>query len=503
MNVGGPLLNGGMTNLPDTLEGLTRQLAAVRSEAWSGDRVEVLCRVGEVQRMLDAMVIDVVDDIETADALRQQGDRATSRAGCRSTAELLQRTLLIDRPAARRYSSAAEAAHEDVAVSSGERLPGDFPELSATLRAGEVSLAGFLACVLPLRKAQPRIAPGDLALADAVLARAATGRDVDAIDDADGSGDGVERGPSLTPEELTALVAHLLLRLDPDGADPDDGTGDRTRSFSIGRLRNGTVPVQGRLLPEAAAALQRLFDAYNNPRVEFASGTADGSDEADITPGSGPDDDFDPDAPPEAAADTRTPAQMRHDAFAAIIMSEGVAGAAPKLGGAAPTLLVSVRAEDYVSGKGRAHLESTGWNVPLSVAQHVACAGGVQRVLLDEYGAIVGISTTGRIFTTHQRRAIQLRDRECLIPGCDVRADWCEIHHVEEWARGGPTHTSNGVALCWHHHRTLETSGWQIRMQDGIPQIRGPAWWDPYCRWRSPQHGYRAIDRALAGARGG
>jgi hypothetical protein len=255
--------------------------------------------------------------------------------------------------------------------------------------------------------------------------------------------------------------------------------------------------VRGKLLPEVAAALQRLIDAYNNPRVQFVPS----AEQLDLSPDACPDQDLE--VPPEAAADPRSPGQKRHDAFAAIVTSVAAAQAAPQLGGAAPTLVVSVSAEDYVSGTGRAHLESTDWDVPVTVAAHAACAGGVQRVLFDANGAIVGISTSGRIFTPYQRKAIILRDRECLIPGCHVRGDWCELHHVQEWARGGPTHTDNGVALCWHHHRTLETSDWQIRMTDGIPQVRGPAWWDPYCRWRTPGDGYRAVDRKIATARGG
>jgi hypothetical protein len=71
-----------------------------------------------------------------------------------------------------------------------------------------------------------------------------------------------------------------------------------------------------------------------------------------------------------------------------------------------------------------------------------------------------------------------------LIPGCQVPAIWCEIHHVTEAARGGPTHTDNGVLLCWHHHRTLDTNGWQIRINNGIPEVRAPHWREPYLRWR-------------------
>ena len=60
----------------------------------------------------------------------------------------------------------------------------------------------------------------------------------------------------------------------------------------------------------------------------------------------------------------------------------------------------------------------------------------------------------------------------------------CEIHHDIEHSRGGPTHTDNGVMLCWFHHRTLDTSGWQVRMNRGVPEVRGPYWWDSRGLWR-------------------
>ncbi|GAA5206489.1 HNH endonuclease signature motif containing protein [Microbacterium kyungheense] len=91
-----------------------------------------------------------------------------------------------------------------------------------------------------------------------------------------------------------------------------------------------------------------------------------------------------------------------------------------------------------------------------------------------------------------------VRDPRCIIPGCRVRAAWCEVHHVVEHARGGPTDVGNGVLLCWHHHRTIETSGWQIRMRDGTPEIQPPAWIDPRRRWRPPN---RVLHHELARAR--
>ncbi|MBT2485202.1 DUF222 domain-containing protein [Microbacterium sp. ISL-108] len=243
------------------------------------------------------------------------------------------------------------------------------------------------------------------------------------------------------------------------------------------------------MLPEVAAQLQRIWDAYLNPKVDgpplpgvhFAL-----SDEDDRAEGCSEDTDRFANTMPVGITDTRSHIQLQHDALAAALGIAARHDDMPRLGGAAPTLVVSVTAEDYATGRGWAHVDGTDIPVTVGTARHTACGGMVQRVLFDPEGRILGIGSTDRIFTVHQRRAITLRDKECLIPGCHVPASWCEIHHVQEHARGGPTSTDNGVALCWHHHRTLDTSGWEIRMHNGIPSVRGPAWWDPTRRWWNP-----------------
>ncbi|GAA4478583.1 hypothetical protein GCM10023171_02870 [Microbacterium panaciterrae] len=352
-------------------------------------------------------------------------------------------------------------------------------------------MAGLLAATGPVQRAGNRISTAERDAVDQLLADTARGLD---LRDEHG-----RPGPAPTTDELADYARALMLAVDPDGAEPEDSRANRNRGLTLGRARDGLVPIRGGLLPEVAGQLQRLLDALLNPRIDEPAGP----DSGDVTfiPADDPDGSADPSVPeglpdPE---DLRTPAQRRHDAFAAILTTAAATGGFPTLGGAAPTLVVSVTAADYAAGTGRAFVEGTGWDVPITVARHTACAGGIQRVLFDEHGQIVSIGTTGRIFNAAQRRAITLRDRECVIPGCHIPATWCEIHHVHEWAQGGPTHTSNGVTLCWNHHRTLDTSGWQIRMHHGVPEIRGPHWWDPYRTWRKPRTRHRTRT-ALAGA---
>jgi len=374
------------------------------------------------------------------------------------------------------------------------------------------------------------------------------GVDADADADADAE---VARGPKPTPADLHVLAQALAALLDPDGAEPDDKNAQQHRGITIGRLKDGLRSIRGWLSPEVAAQLEVILDAINNPRgdgppepgVRFAPAGGNG-DESDVRDTSSHTDSasafhsdsdsdsdsdstvshshsgdghsshgrrgdgrrgggFDPvsegladtadpfNIDPRGVIDTRTAAQKRHDAFAAAIGVAARHASMPTVAGAAPTLVVTIDAKDLADGTGWAMLPGAHGHpfghTPARVAAQTGCTGTIHRVIMDE-GRIIALSTTQRVFTAHQRQAIIARDRECLIPGCHTPATWCEIHHVTEHARGGPTHTDNGVPLCYFHHRSLDGSGWEIRMTAGIPQIRGPAWWDPHQHWHTPTH---------------
>jgi hypothetical protein len=55
-------------------------------------------------------------------------------------------------------------------------------------------------------------------------------------------------------------------------------------------------------------------------------------------------------------------------------------------------------------------------------------------------------------------------------PGCDVSGYWCEVHHVDDWARGGPTNIDKLTFGCKPHHNLAE-QGWQtIKLANGDTQ---------------------------------
>jgi hypothetical protein len=175
--------------------------------------------------------------------------------------------------------------------------------------------------------------------------------------------------------------------------------------------------------------------------------------------------------------DERTSPQKRHDAFASLVDAAARSAEVASMGGAAPTVLVKVDERDLLEGRGAGWIDGVDEPIPMAAITQFACAGGIQK-LLTKGGRIVSLWSPERCFTPQQRRAIAARDGGCVIPGCRVPAGWCEVHHVLEHSRGGPTHTDNGVTLCWFHHRSIDTGGWAVRMRDGTPQVRAPGWID-------------------------
>ncbi|MFK4807172.1 MULTISPECIES: HNH endonuclease signature motif containing protein [unclassified Microbacterium] len=434
-----------MTNLADALTELGDALAKVSAAALADgglrgcadtDVLGALATAGRIRRSAEAVMVEAVAVIVDRDGDVGHADRLTTRYGCRNMSELVQRATRVSGRTASDLIAAANAVQQSVALSTGEVLPAEFPGMRAALSTVQVGIDGIIAVTGAFRGCQTGRA--DMLAADTELAAAACG-------------EGVDAAPPASADELRALAQVWAAYLDQDGAEPDDTRALRRRGVSLGRRGDdGLVPLRGRLLPELAAQLQLGFDSVLNPR-------------ADGAPAPGPcfveDPERDPWEPVASAADQRSHAQKQHDAFAVLLTAAAASGELPTLGGAAPTLVVSVRQEDLAAGHGRAHLPGDDQPVPLPVARHIACTGAIERVVLGENGRIVSITTLDRIFNHHQRKAITLRDGGCLIPGCHVPPQWCELHHVEEHSRGGPTHTDNGVLLCWFHHRTIDTGG--------------------------------------------
>ncbi|WP_428834416.1 DUF222 domain-containing protein [Parafrigoribacterium mesophilum] len=237
----------------------------------------------------------------------------------------------------------------------------------------------------------------------------------------------------------------------------------RQRYLHLSRERDGLVGIRGALLPDVAAKLGTIMDACLSPKtaptfLSLEEAMAAGRD-----------------------ADPRSRDQQRHDVFAAVVDVAARSLDMPQLGGAAPVVAVAVTLDNLQTGTGCGYIGE----VPISMraVNQFTCTGGVQKIVFDHNGRILELGSPERIFTAQQRRAIILRDGQCCTPGCHTPGALSEIHHVDPAANGGPTHTDNGMILCWFHHRTLDTSGWQFRIVNGLPEVKYPPWLDNTGNW--------------------
>ena len=462
-----------MTDLAEPLSAICHELGALVTEAFDShtaarlpddDLLAALAALARLRRQTDALLAELVAQVDERADAAPHADRITTVHGCRSVNELVQRVTLVSRRTAGELLRAGRGIAQATAPTTGAALDAAYPAMRTAATDGVVGIDALLAVIDTLEGAEcegpeRRSADGELAIA----AR------------------GADEGAQPCAEELRLQASVWAMYLDPDGAEPREARALRKRGLTLGVCRDGLVPLRGSLLPEVAGQLSRIFDSVLNPKVG-AMATGPVFVESQTIP--------------TAETDPRSRVQKQHDALATALTVAARSGELPTIGGSAPTLVVSVRADDLAQDHGYAHLDDCDEPVALSVARQVACAGAVQRVSVDDRGRIVAIGIADRVFAAHQRKAIALRDGGCVIPGCGVPAAWCEIHHVQEAALGGPTHTDNGVLLCWFHHRTIDTGGWKVRMNRGVPEIRGPAWWDSSARWhpatKSPT---RLLDR--------
>ena len=77
----------------------------------------------------------------------------------------------------------------------------------------------------------------------------------------------------------------------------------------------------------------------------------------------------------------------------------------------------------------------------------------VERVVFDSPSRVIDVGVHRRLFTGATRRAVEVRDRECFEPACDVPAEQCQIDHVRPYAEGGLTTQANGRPACALHNR--------------------------------------------------
>ncbi len=288
------------------------------------------------------------------------------------------------------------------------------------------------------------------------------------------------------PATTTMLGRHLLATVVPDRADHVDTEAHLRREVHLGIDSTGMGVLRGQLDAATTAQLKAVLDHLSAPhRGPVETGGGEGAQTA-LT-----------------INDLRTPAQRRHDALAE--MTRAAAGAlhGSVRAGEPPRVVVHTSPDQVADAAraaarrlgdepgdgdpggsasrqpaGAASCEQTGPLTPGTLAL-LLCDAVIDRIVLNESGRVLELTSLGRFFTAAQRHALGARDGGCAFPGCDRPPSWCDAHHVIFSCDGGPTTVENGVLLCGPHHTEIHLGHWKITMRDGFPWFVPPRHLDP------------------------
>lgn len=236
-----------------------------------------------------------------------------------------------------------------------------------------------------------------------------------------------------TPNETAQGVARWVAGVDPDGA--LDDAADVRRRFSMAKGLGGRIHLRGELDPVGGEYLHTALAALMNG-----------------------------DRP---VGDQRGHAERQADALVALARGALDGGDLPDVRGESPHVRVTIDWQSLSAARGAVGVVGgeLGWAGPITpeTARRLACDAKVARIITGPNGLPLDVGREQRTATAAIRRAIVLRDGECVFAGCDAPPEWCDVHHVVHWAFGGATSCDNGALLCERHHTSCHEGGFSVR----------------------------------------
>ncbi len=118
-----------------------------------------------------------------------------------------------------------------------------------------------------------------------------------------------------------------------------------------------------------------------------------------------------------------------------------------------------------------------GGHIPVAGAVRVAARANLLPAVFDTDGTPLWLGQSRRLANLGQRLAAIARDRGCTVPGCDIGAWRCQMHHDPPWT---PVHPGDPPGTTDIDHLALVCGYDHHRIDDWTMQIHeGRAWWTP------------------------
>ena len=284
----------------------------------------------------------------------------------------------------------------------------------------------------------------------------------------------------LPPEDGVALSLVLDSLSTRAGAE-DDRTATQRRADALVEmttltLRAGELPDSGGDQPHVTLLVQARPNPFHVARAEEGEPDKGWSDEGWTDEGRGDEgrgDDGRGDDGRVDEDDTEEGCSDEIDAdSAAAALAHGlhdIAGAATGSGAGAG---FSVTAFDLAD----AQLLASAAGISRETLQRICCDAQLNVSTLDATGNILNQGRAVREPNLPQRRAVRVRDKHCVFPGCDVPAHRCQVHHVHYWGHGGCTDLCNLALVCLFHHQLIHEHHWTLGAAPPTPDHPAGGW---------------------------
>lgn len=408
--------------------------------------IAVSASLGELQRRLDAVHVEVAACISRESRPELGAESLAKQQGFRNPATLIAATVGVSRSDATRLVKVGQAVAPRADL-LGVPLPAKYPVVREALGAGVLSAQAAAVIIALLDRCRLPAGAVRVAEAERVL---------------------VEKAAGLALDDVRKLVVRAEAWLDPDGVEPRLEEQRSRRSLTI-HERDGMLHLNAILDAETAAPVVTAIRGYVT--AAFAA-------RKDATDADAPD------------ADRRTVPMIQADALA--VFAAHVLGCEARVPLAGATIVVRVGLDDLEAGTGSAEIDGIEQPVSIGAARRMAAGGGVIPCVLGAASEVLDWGREKRLFTRAQRLALAERDGGCAM--CGLPPEMTKAHHIRWWRRDrGPTDLSNGVLLCETCHHRIHDNGWDVRIDGGGGCARvwflPPASVDPA---RTPRPGGRA-----------
>lgn len=163
---------------------------------------------------------------------------------------------------------------------------------------------------------------------------------------------------------------------------------------------------------------------------------------------------------------TRTLDQARADVVADLLLqSDPAANVLRPDGGALryeARVSITIPALSLLGQSKEAAIVSGVGPVPLTLAKQLAAEQpSFERILTDPINS-QPLAVDRYRPSEAMRRMLAVRDECCRFPGCNRRAERCDLDHTRDAAKGGKTAVHNLAHLCRWHHTLKHWHGWEV-----------------------------------------